>query len=493
MKVMITYPPIKSNKGYATLGQNRQFQWFSNPSYLYPVIPASAATLLKYNDFDVIWKDGIAEGLTMSEYETFFEQQKPDIIAIETKTPIVKSHWKIISKLKEISPDTKFVIMGDHVTALPSESLEQCNAIDYVITGGDYDFSLLDLARHLRDNKEIPKGIWYRDDGNIKNTGTFELKDNLDNLPFIDRELAKWNLYKEFNFKCSPYTYIMSGRDCPWHKCSFCSWTTIYPKFRVRSPENVLDEIGMLIEKYKVKEIFDDTGTFPRGKWLENFCKGMIERGYNEKIYYSCNFRADYFKTNSARLMKKAGFRLMKVGLESANQKTLDKLNKGILVEHIINACKIAKKVGLDIHLTMMVGYPWETKRDALNTLNLAKTLMVSGLADILQATMVIPYPGTLLYKQSLENNWFYIDPKDYEKYDMKMPILKTLMLPEDIMKMCDSIYKDIFLSPLYMLRQLYNIRSFKDIKYILNGAKAVMGHVKDFQGKISRDCKINL
>lgn len=484
MKVMVTYPPLPSDKGYATLGQNRQFQWFCNPSYLYPVVPASAATLLKHNDFEVIWKDGIAEELTTKEYNAFFEQQKPDIAAVETKTPVIKRHWKIISKLKELSPETKFVLMGDHVTALPAESLEQCAAVDYVITGGDYDFSLLGLVKHLRDELEMPKGIWYRYNGSIKNTGLFELKDNLDSLPFIDRDLTKWKLYNEYNFKRSPYTYVMAGRDCPWHRCAFCAWTTIYPKFRVRSTENVLDEIGMLIEKYGVKEIFDDTGTFPKGKWLENFCKGMIERGYNKEIYYSCNFRADYFEPDSARLMKKAGFRLMKVGLESASQNTHDKLDKGIKVEQITDACRIAKKAGLEVHLTMIVGYPWETKEDALNTLKLAKKLMTSGLADILQATVVMPYPGTPLHRQALENNWFRIDPKDYDRYDMREPILKTPMSSEEVMEICNGIYKDIFLSPKYILKHLSKIRSVRDIGYTLGGAKAVIGHIRDFKGK---------
>ena len=58
--------------------------------------------------------------------------------------------------------------MGDHVTALPKESLEQCKPLDYVITGGDFDISLLNIARYLRDGNKLPKGIWYRDYKQIK-------------------------------------------------------------------------------------------------------------------------------------------------------------------------------------------------------------------------------------------------------------------------------------------------------------------------------------
>jgi len=443
MKIFISYPPLKSEKGVPLLSQNRQFQWFSNPTYIYPLIPASAATLLKANGYQVIWDDGIAEKKIYLEWLDNIKKKKPDIIALETKTPVVQRHWRIINQIKNKLPQIKIVLMGDHVTALPRESLEQ-SKVDFVLTGGDYDFMLLNLANHLTKDEALEPGWYYRDNEQIKDTGQFQLNHNLNDLPFIDRELTKGHLYNiEYNIKVRPFAYMMAGRDCPWHKCAFCSWTTLFPQFRVRSPENTLDEIGLLIDKYKVKEVFDDTGTFPSGQWLEEFCQGMIKRGFNKKITFSCNFRVDYINEANVPLMKKAGFRLLKIGLESANQETLDRLNKGIIVEQIKNACQLATKNGLEIHLTIMVGYPWETKAQALNTLKLAEELMLSGQADILQSTVVIPYPGTPLYKEALKKNWFLIDSKDYEKYDMSETILKTPdMSGEEIMGICNKIYK---------------------------------------------------
>lgn len=489
MKVMITYPPLQNAKGFPLLSQNRQFQWYNNFTALYPIVSASAATLLRENDFEVVWKDAIVERMDENDFLSFFETQSPDLVAIETKTPIIKSHWHIINKLKKLNPETKFVLMGDHVTALPKESLDAYTSLNYVITGGDYDFSLLELAKNLEYGTDLPKGLWYREGDKIKNTGQFELSGDLNSLPFIDRKLTKFQLYEEFNIKYKPFAYVMAGRDCPYHKCTFCAWTTIYPGFRVRSTENFLDEIGILIEKYGIKEIFDDTGTFPSGRWLERFCEGMIERGYNEEISFSCNFRFDYLKEENAKLMKKAGFRLIKAGLESANQNTLDRINKGIKVEDIKYGCEIAKKVGLDVHLAMIVGYPWETKKEAFNTLKLAKKLMTSGAAEVLQATVLIPYPGTALHQQALENDWFRIDPKDYDRYDMTETVLKTQdMTPKEVMEICDRIYKDIFLSPEYIIRHLANIRSLYDVKYILRGLKAVIGHVKDFKREVNNE-----
>ena len=97
---------------------------------------------------------------------------------------------------------------------------------------------------------------------------------------------------------------------------------------RPRSFSKVLNEIGELVQRFHVKEIMDDTGTFPVGDWLKGFCQGMIERGYSKKIYFDCNMRFGSLDFSEYKLMKKAGFRLILFGLESANQKTLDRINK---------------------------------------------------------------------------------------------------------------------------------------------------------------------
>ncbi|GAH07098.1 unnamed protein product [marine sediment metagenome] len=68
------------------LGQNRQFQWFNNPSFIYPMVPASAATLLKQKGHNVIWNDCIAEKINYEKFLSFYSEQKPDLISIETKT-----------------------------------------------------------------------------------------------------------------------------------------------------------------------------------------------------------------------------------------------------------------------------------------------------------------------------------------------------------------------------------------------------------------------
>jgi radical SAM superfamily enzyme YgiQ (UPF0313 family) len=489
MKIFISYPPIRNVKGTPLLAQNRQYQVFHNPTYIYPMVLASAATMLHQKGHQVIWNDCIAERIDYKQFIGFIKRERPDLISIETKTPIIKEHWRIIKELKQLPTNDGYqptiVLMGDHVTAFPEENMYN-SPVDFVITGGDYDFLLLSIVEYLSRKQPLSKGIYYRENSIVKNTGKFQLNENLDDLPFIDRDLTKWKLYGEKIYKRVPFTYTMVGRDCPWGKCTFCSWTTLYPTFRARSPESLIEEIGMLIEKYRIREIFDDTGTFPCGCWLDQFCEGMIKKGYSKKILFSCNFRFDYVEQKRLKLMKRAGFRLLKLGMESANDETLQKLNKAFSVGQIKEKCRLIKQTGLEIHLTVMVGFPWETKSEATKTVELARDLMRQGLVDMLQATIVIPYPGTPLYRQALKNNWFRFDPREYERYDMREPVLKTIdMQPEEIMHLTNMIYT-AFLQPSYILRYLRKICSWDDIKYVFRGTKAVIGHLQDFHRKVN-------
>jgi len=483
LKVIISYPPLKTDKGHPTLGQNRQFQYFKEPTYIYPVVPAQAATLLKSQGHEVLWNDCISEGMNWGDFLNFIIKNNPDLIAFETKTPVVKQHWSIIDQLKSIRPKIKCVLFGDHVTALPEESFNN-SKVDFVLCGGDYDFLLANLCDNLENNrKEFEPGIWYRDKGQVKNSGEFKLNHDLDSLPFIDRDLTKWKTYayKNGNYRRLPGTYIMSGRDCWWAKCTFCSWPTLYPSFRVRSVENVLDEIGKLISQYSVKEIMDDTGTFPVGEWLRNFCKGMIERGYNKKVSIDCNMRFGALTKEDYRLMKQAGFRLLLFGLESANQKTLDRINKNLTTEQIIESCKLAREEGLFPHITIMFGYPWEDYSDALNTLNLGKSLLKKGYAYTMQATIVIPYPGSRLFDECKRNGW--LKTLDWDRYDMKEPIMSVNFSEEKLMNLVQEIYKIAF-NPEFLLNRFTSIRDFHDLSYFFRAGFKVLGHIFDFSSK---------
>ena len=193
MRIAICYPPIPSPKGTPLLSQNRQFQWFHRTTAIYPVVPASAATLLRAHGHDVLWLDGIARGLTPEACWRELEAWGPDAVFLETKTPVVKFHWAWVRELKRRLPRCQALIAGDHVTAFPEETRRNA-PVDAVLTGGDYDFALLSWA----EGRDVPV--------------------DLAALPQIDRALTRWRDYatRNGNFLRTPGAYLMSARDC-WY------------------------------------------------------------------------------------------------------------------------------------------------------------------------------------------------------------------------------------------------------------------------------------
>lgn len=505
MKIAIGYPPIESKKGTPLLSQNRQFQYFNAPTYIYPMVPAYAASLAKQRGYDVVWMDGIGARQTYAQWLEELTKESPDLLMMETKSPVVRQHWKIIHELKEKFPNMLIAIVGDHVTYDPKETMEN-SQVDYVITGGDYEFMLSDLADSITKGVVLPGGIWGRKGDNkvklgefVKEEGEFWIsgplvqKHNLDDLPFVDRDLTKWELYayKNGNYKYTPATYMYSGKDCWWGRCTFCVWDhTLNPMgtYRRFSPERLFAEVKHVVDNYKVKEIFDDAGTLFIGPPLKKFCQLLIDSGYNKKVVFGCNMRLNALTQEYYDIMGKANFRFILYGMESGNQETLDKLDKGLKVSEIEEGAKMAKKAGLEPHLTIMLGYPWETEEMAKNTIAVASNLFKKGYVDTMQATITIPYPGTPLYKECVEKGWLLVDPKDYEAFDMRRPVMKIPFPEARLYEMTQELYSAFF-TPQYFARKILSIRSLDDVKFYAMSAKKLLGHLLDFdksQTKVS-------
>jgi radical SAM superfamily enzyme YgiQ (UPF0313 family) len=485
MKFALAYPPIESPKGTPLLSQNRQFQYFNAPTYVYPMVPAYAASLLKHHGYDVLWLDGIAERWDYAEFIRQVEREQPDVMIMETKTPVVSSHWKIVKDLKSRFPKLQTVLVGDHVSWNPQETFEKC-PVDYILTGGDYDFLSLSLARHLSHGDDLEGGIWYRRGSQIQNSGAQDMKGHrLDDLPPVDRELTKWKLYAydNGNFKFTPGTYTYAGRDCWWGKCTFCVWEfNLYPQgsYRIHSAERMLNEVEALIQ-LGVREIFDDTGTLPAGAWLKKFCEGMIERKYNRHLRFGHNMRFNLLNREQYELMGKAGFRFILYGLESANQKTLDRLDKGVIASKIEEELRWAKGAGMEPHLTVMIGYPWETAEDSQYTVDFVHDLFAKGLVDTLQGTIVVPYPGTPLYYQCKENGW--LKSEDWDRYDMRESVMQNPISDVQIRRYVQQLYT-AFASPQFIFRKVTSIRNLDDVRFLAGAGIKLAGHLMDFKKK---------
>ena len=119
---------------------------------------------------------------------------------------------------------------------------------------------------------------------------------------------------------------------------------------------------------------------------------------------------------------------------------------------------------GLEIHITAMVGFPWETKDDAKATINKAKYFLKKGYAKTLQATIVVPYPGTALFREADEKG--LLQTKDWDDYDMSRPVLTSPIPNQQIIELTQEAYKAC-LTPSFILRNLFSRDVFRKAKYL--------------------------
>ncbi|MEM2904500.1 MAG: radical SAM protein [Candidatus Bathyarchaeia archaeon] len=467
-----------------TLGQNRQFKFTNTAeSFPPPLVPGYAATMLKEDGHKVFWHDGIINRALMEEYNKALFSFNPDLVVIETKTPLIYKHWAYVEDLKK-SIDVKAVLVGDHVSWNPEESMLN-SRVDFAVAWGDYDYAVREICRHIEDGEEMPPGVWYREAGRVKNSGSAKPIDDLDTLPFIDWALIGLEYHEAYLYR--PTGYIMTGRGCGGGPrgvgcCIFCVWQHAFWKLRarLRSPAHVAEEIAHMTERYRFREVFDDneSGAIYDKKWLAQFQKEMKDRGLIGEVRLSSNSRADNLDDETCRLLKSTGFRLLKIGLESGSNETLKRINKKETVEEISAGVKNAKDHGLRVKITTMTGFPWETEADVQKTYDVTRELMryKARFGDCLQSSVLVPYPGTPLYYQALRNVWFAVDPYNYEEYDMSKPVLKCSY---DAMEWCEKIWR-IHKDPLFMLESLLSIRSLNDVKLGWIGVRSLRGHEED-------------
>ena len=197
-----------------------------------------------------------------------------------------------------------------------------------------------------------------------------------------------------------PYVSIYTGRGCR-SKCTFCLWpqTVGGHRYRVRSPENVLDEVKWIKENMpEVKEIMFDDDTFtdfrPRA---EEIARGLGKLG----VTWSCNAKANV-PYSTLKIMKDNGLRLLLVGYESGDDQILHNIKKGLRTDIARRFTEDCRKLGITIHGTFILGLPGETRETIDKTIAFAKEIN----PHTIQVSLAAPYPGTRLYEQAVENGW---------------------------------------------------------------------------------------
>jgi radical SAM superfamily enzyme YgiQ (UPF0313 family) len=434
MKIAISYPPIVNERGQvAMVSQNRNVQFFKTPTFLLPVVHAQAATWLRDLGYAVLWDDGNAQLKSFEQWFADLRAAAPDIIVLESTTPVMKFYWRLVNQLKRDLPKCIVIMTGYHSMRNPQETMAQC-ACDVVVRSNHVDFVLRKLVPFIDEHQNWratcdQEGLWLRlGENDFRNTGNFKQVENLDLAPDVDRDLVQWRryAYENGNYLQVPGTYATSViRDCMFGKCTFCRYNGPDLTFSIRSVQKSLDEYQKLIEVYKVREIFDDSGVWYRGKQAREFAQGIIDRGLHKKgVYFGINTRFAYLDEETIKLMGKANFRFVLVGLEAADEETLRRLNKGYLPHQAYQNLEWFTKYGMHPHLTIMVGYYWQTQEMLDLTVRTVRDLMFRGLARTLQVTICTPLDFTPYHVECVQKGVMLTD--DYNDFDMSKLIVRT-------------------------------------------------------------------
>ena len=382
-------------------------------------------------------------------------------VIIHTSTPSLKNDCRVAEAIKAQRPDTCIGFVGAHAAVLPTETLKTSTAIDWV-GRKEFDFTCKEVAEG-RPLKDVA-GLSFRDvEGRIHHNPERELIHDMDVLPWVadvyQRDLA---IEKYFiGYLLHPYVSLYTGRGCP-AQCTFCLWpqTIGGHKYRVRSPQNVAEEMAYMKKLFpQVREFFFDDDTFtanlPRAREI---AKKLAPLG----LTWSCNSRAN-LDEDTIRSFKDSGLRLFLVGYESGNADILQRIKKGVTMEEMRRFTQSCHRSGVVIHGTFILGLPVETRESIENTIRFAKELDVFSL----QVSLAAPYPGTELFEMARQNGWFakkdktaIVHQDGFQDSSLEYPGLNK----EEIFEAVDRFYRAYYLRPKPILRIIKTMLADKDV-----------------------------
>ncbi|MFW6311844.1 MAG: B12-binding domain-containing radical SAM protein [Nanoarchaeota archaeon] len=283
-----------------------------------------------------------------------------ELIILPTTSFCYEEDVSFLQKVKKMNPTIKCIIYGSFPTVSPAKSLKS-DIIDIAILG-EPDQVITKIVDSIENNKNLKniRGICYRKNSKIINTGRVRYIKNLDELPIPNRDYIKDIYYFNPLVKNRNWTTALTSRGCP-SLCNFCLSPVFYgKKYRCQTPHRMIKEVRYLLNE-GYKEIFyrDETFTGNR-KRIEKFCKNIIEQKL--KFDWICNIKVNTVDKNLLKLMKVAGCHYIKIGVESGSQRILNNLKKGITLNQIQKTFKWAKSFGIKTHAHMMLGCLGETK-----------------------------------------------------------------------------------------------------------------------------------
>ncbi|MBW3014870.1 radical SAM protein [Candidatus Woesearchaeota archaeon] len=343
--------------------------------------PVYLGTIAKQTGYDVVLLNENILGRKVLDEEL----RDIDVLCLSCLTTTVNRGKEIARQYKLLREDlglkSKAVIGGIHASMLPGDVV---NYFDQVIVG-EGEKVILDILSGARSEKVI----------------FGERLENLDELPAADFTLLK-------GYERLRRWPVMTSRGCPFD-CNFCSVTEMFGRgYRAMSPEKVMDDV----QKYRKGTLFFADDNFAVDIARSNkILDLMVKNNFNREWF--TQVRTDITKKPEfVAKMRKAGCKIVYVGLESINPDSLKEMKKSQTVDDIKRCIRVFHDNGIRVHGMFMLGNDSDTKKTFSETSEFCN----SSELDYVQYMVLTPLPGTQLYNKLetegrlLHKNWNFYD-----------------------------------------------------------------------------------
>lgn len=402
MKVVLILPP----GGYYA-------ERWQKGSLMPPLGIGYVAAVLEKNKYDISIIDGHVEGYTQGKLINILKIARPDVVGFTFTTENRFDAFSMMKRLREAIPGVIIVAGGPHVSLAAEDTLSHIRELDYIVRGeGEYSF--LELLDSIKAGKGADgvEGISYRKDGRVVNNPPRSLVKNLDDIPFPAWHLYSWDKY---NFTLDVpgkgkirAVNIMTSRGCP-HFCNFCASSKMWGRScRMRSPENIIEEVELLVDRFRAKAlwIFDDTFTVSKAR-VFGFCELLKKNG--PLLDWFCEIRVDTVNRELLAAMKDAGCYGIGFGVESGSQRIIDEvIGKRIKLDDVKKVTEWCGELGIMTNPFFIFSHPNETIEDVSMTMDMIRKWPRNSHISL---SLLHIYPGTDLERIAKEKG---ILPEDF-------------------------------------------------------------------------------
>ncbi|MAF13890.1 MAG: hypothetical protein CMI53_03285 [Parcubacteria group bacterium] len=457
-KILFIHPP--TTVSYRIVGKLK-----------YPPIGITAlASVVRDNGYQVKLFDGNVEKDPIKNIKKVLLEFKPEVVCLSYTSLLVDGATDVADIVKSINPNTIVICGGYHSTVRPHEVIQNKN-YDFVVVG-EGEITMIELLKQFEagdsDYSKI-KGILYHEGDKLIRTEFRQLMPEVDSLPFPAYDLLDLDKYSSLASTRKPYVTYIRSRGCPFN-CNFCGVRSMFGrKYRSESPEKTIENLDTLVRDYNVKEInFKDSDFLINRRNVADLCRLMIAKNYD--FVWTCNSRVDRVDDEILDLMSRAGCSLITFGVESGSQEILDNLNKDAKIEQAVEAMRLTKKYKIKSAVDMILGGIGETTETLDETLKFLRDID----PDYASFTYLTAFPGSDLYGQAIENDWF-IDKNDINDYGYeKLQINATKMTDKELSKAYRKAVTSFYFRPKYIFKRLMNL-NFSELKNSISGLFIVL------------------